>query len=129
MLDLFGCDQNQLVTFVGAGLVPARKRATTSVAPTPQPELVTPDLFDAPVEQYTETQETAISDLVQRLRKVATEQTSIILMKVTVYDTLAKKLKQAGFNVIEERIRFPAQAWQQDFQSHFVKALKKAALR
>lgn len=48
----------------------------------------------------------AIPDLVQRLYRVATERTPVILTKVTVCDTLAERLTQEGFNVIKVRIPY-----------------------
>ena len=63
----------------------------------------------------------AIPDLVQRLYRVATERTPVILTKVTVCDTLAERLTQEGFNVIKERdfADIPAQTWQNSFQFQF----------
>lgn len=89
------------------------------------------DVFEKAVQQYMdqEEQEEAISDFVQRLYEVATEETPVILIKVTVYDLLAERLKQAGFKVIDERIPFPSGGWQKKFHFHFEKALQKAGLR
>ena len=65
--------------------------------------------------------------LIEKIKEVADEQTKIILIKATVYDTAFHFLQEEGFkNVVDIRIPFPGQGRQILFQTKFDEALKLA---
>lgn len=81
------------------------------------------DVLDVPVQYCTDPVETAVPNLVKRLRGVVSSRTPIILIKATTYDAAADTLRCAGFNVIPVRVPFPGQGWQRAFRTKFNKAL------
>lgn len=83
------------------------------------------DLSDLPLSLMTGDLSSQLPKLFGKITKVADEQTKIILIKATVFDTAYEYLKQRGFkNVVNIRIPFPGQGGQKNFQIKFNEALK-----
>ena len=75
---------------------------------------------------YLEDLSNTIDDLVKKIKRLSTEETKIILIKVNVYDKAFSLLKGHNFNVIDKRIDFPASGGQIKFQVKFKEALIEA---
>lgn len=61
---------------------------------------------------------TAVNDFMERIEKennINKDTTKIILIKANVYDCLYRRLKNAGYNVIDKRLPFPASGQQKNF--------------
>lgn len=84
------------------------------------------DLSELPRSRIKGYLKTQVPILIQKLKTVVNKNTKIILIKVDVYDIAFGLLMQAGFDVINCRIHFPAQGGQIKFQSQFNDALKLA---
>ncbi|MDD4803278.1 MAG: hypothetical protein PHF24_10150 [Syntrophomonas sp.] len=87
------------------------------------------DLLEQPSQHYNnlnQARKNAVPDMIDRLNKIITKETPIILIKVTVYDKSFRRLQEAGYNVINARIEFPAQNHPIQFRNHFKAALEEA---
>lgn len=83
------------------------------------------DLSELPLSLMTGDLNSQIPTLIQKINKVADENTKIILIKATVYDTAFQHLLNQGFlNLANVRIPFPGQGGQKLFQMKFKEALK-----
>jgi len=85
------------------------------------------DLSELPLTLMPGDLSSQLPSLIAKINVVADEQTKIILIKATVYDTAFLHLQQEGFkNVIDVRIPFPGQGGQKLFQTKFHEALELA---
>lgn len=85
------------------------------------------DLSELPMMLLNKGLDSQIPNLIRKINQVADNDTKIILVKATVYDTVFHALKKQGFmNVINSRIPFPGNGGQKLFQKEFKKALKEA---
>lgn len=84
-------------------------------------------LIDLSEDPYgTSVLKTHVADCVLRCRELMP--TKIVLIKVTVYDTMFAPLKAAGLPVIDCRIPFPGSGQQSRFEVLFTEALNVAGL-
>lgn len=67
-----------------------------------------------------------LENLIEQIKSIINNETHIILIKANVYDVGYKRLSSEFKNVINQRIMFPGQGWQQEFQTKFRKALEFA---
>ena len=82
------------------------------------------DLSELPLSQLQKSLELQLTDLVDKIKQNADNETKIILIKANVYDIVFPRLQQDGFdNVIDVRMPFPGQGGQIRFQVEFKKAL------
>lgn len=86
------------------------------------------DLSELPLSLLDTDLQSQLPTLVDKISSVADENTHIILIKATVYDTAFRFLKTKFKNVVDQRITFPGQGGQRKFQEEFKQALKKVRL-
>ncbi len=84
------------------------------------------DLLDVPKSYYKGILQNASYGMMEKIKKIADNDTRIILIKANIYDIMYKKLKTEGLNVINKRIEFPASGNQKKFYVNFKDALIKA---
>jgi len=85
------------------------------------------DLSELPLSLLTESLNSQVPYLIQKINKIANVDTKIILIKANVFDAAFPALINAGIkNVINTRITFPASGGQTKFQNEFTEALKIA---
>lgn len=83
------------------------------------------DLSELPLSLMTGDLSSQLPSLVEKINKVADENTKTILIKATVYDCAFHYLQGKGFgNVVDVRIPFPGQGGQKLFQTKFREALE-----
>lgn len=81
------------------------------------------DLSDSPTIVY---DYESFNNKIKNEKAVDKDNTNIILIKVTVYDFLYKKMISCGYKVMPQRIPFPAFGQQKKFDCEFKKALESA---
>lgn len=82
------------------------------------------DLSDSPISLLSNNDlETFVPNLIEKVKKLADDNTNIILIKANVYDLVYKVLKKLGFKVVDIRIPFPSSGQQTNFQRAFKQAL------
>lgn len=81
------------------------------------------DLLDVPKGSYVGRLEDAANDLVERVERVITRDTPIVLIKANVYDIAKGPLRRAGFHVADERIPFPGSGHRTKFREAFSRAI------
>jgi hypothetical protein len=80
------------------------------------------DLHSDPVTRRSRTaEESAVLDLLDRVRQLAPER--VILIKANVYDAAYQTLREGGVPVVDERIPFPSSGQQRRFDDGFARAL------
>lgn len=85
------------------------------------------DLSDIPKSYLTDSLNSHVPLLIDKINAIADKDTKIILIKVNVYDIAYAALIEAGIkNVINCRITFPVSGGQTKFQFEFTEALKQA---
>lgn len=85
------------------------------------------DLSELPISYLTDSLNSQVPLLINKIKAVADENTKIILIKVNVYDIAFEALTEAGIkNVIDCRITFPGSGGQTKFQIEFTEALRQA---
>lgn len=85
------------------------------------------DLSELPLSLLKGDLSSQLPSLIEKIKVVSNEQTKIILIKTTVFDTTYLHLQKEGFeNVINVRIPFPGQGGQKLFQTKFHEALELA---
>lgn len=85
------------------------------------------DLCELPLSFMRVSLYSQLPKLIKKIKQVADQRTTIILIKATVYDTAFHYLQKEGFeNVINVRIPFPGQGGQKIFQTKFSAALELA---
>lgn len=85
------------------------------------------DLSEMPISYLTDSLNSQVPLLINKINAIADENTKIILIKVNVYDIAFAALKEAGIkNVIDCRISFPGSGRQTEFQLGFTEALRQA---
>jgi len=82
------------------------------------------DLFELPVSINKDSDGVAVMKLSNKLEKLVTKSTPIILVKATVYDIVFYRLK-SKFNIIDKRIDFPGSSNQTKFYEKFTEAIQK----
>jgi len=81
------------------------------------------DLSEVPQELTGESDAECLPDLLQRVGKLASRKTRIILIKANVFDCAYGALKEAGYKVSAERLPFPGSGQQRVFRVGFRRAL------
>lgn len=84
------------------------------------------DLSELPLSLIKDDLSSQLLTLVDKIKKVADNETKIILIKATVYDAAFHFLKDQFGSVVDVRIPFPGQGGQKLFQIKFNEALKLA---
>lgn len=84
------------------------------------------DLSVLPISYLTTSLKEQLPMLAEKIRKLAYEDTKIILIKSDVYNIAFKFLKEKFKNVIDVKIPFPSYGHQKRFSSEFFKALELA---
>ncbi|HWZ35697.1 MAG TPA: hypothetical protein VNW51_06025 [Mucilaginibacter sp.] len=88
------------------------------------------DLSELPLSHLKGSLNSQIPHLIQKIKTVVNEETRIIIIKTSVYDTVFNSLKEEELkNVIDCRIPFPGQGGQGKFQIEFNNALKLAGYK
>ena len=82
------------------------------------------DLSDLPISYTRLSLRSQLSDLDEKIRKIADEDTKIILIKYDVYDIAFSFLNERFKNVIDGRIPFPSSGYQKGFNTKFIEALE-----
>jgi hypothetical protein len=84
------------------------------------------DLHEENISQPTAAQLTPkVSGLIDRCRELRPKR--IVLIKSIVHDVAFQPLKDAGFNVVDERIPFPASGQQRKFLESFRRSLQESS--
>jgi hypothetical protein len=78
------------------------------------------DLYETPVEESGN----EVQLLLEKLKKLVTKDTCIILIKANIYDLCYTPLTDAGYKVINERIPFPGSGQQGVFREKFGRAIQ-----
>lgn len=78
------------------------------------------DLYETPVEETGN----EVQELLEKLKKLITTDTYIILIKANIYDLCYAPLTAAGYTVINERIPFPGSGQQGIFREKFARAIQ-----
>jgi hypothetical protein len=84
------------------------------------------DLSELPLSILNSDLQSQLPYLVEKMISVTNKDTQIILIKANVYDIAFNFLNQKFENIINQRITFPGQGGQRNFQDEFKQALKKA---
>jgi hypothetical protein len=82
------------------------------------------DLYELPVSINNDSEGVAVMKLSNKLEKLVSKNTPIILVKATVYDTVYYRLK-SKFNIIDKRIDFPGCGNQTKFYEKFSEVIQK----
>lgn len=78
------------------------------------------DVFETPLEETGN----ELPVLLEKLKKLVTTETCIILIKANIYDMCYAPLSEEGYHVINERIPFPGSGQQGVFRKKFSRALQ-----
>ncbi|MBK7909239.1 hypothetical protein [Candidatus Pollutiaquabacter sp.] len=82
------------------------------------------DLSDTPISLLNSVAvETFVPSLIEKVKKIADNNTNIILIKANVYDSAYDELLKLGYRVVNIRIPFPSSGQQTNFQRTFKQAL------
>lgn len=79
------------------------------------------DVFETPLEETGN----ELPELLNKLKKLVTPATCIILIKANIYDMCYGPLTEAGYSVMNERIPFPGSGQQGVFRKKFGKAIQQ----
>jgi hypothetical protein len=84
------------------------------------------DILGEPLRKSYGSLQRALPELLLRVEAVANQQTPIVLIKTTTFDSVYRPLKAAGYQkVFDNPIPFPSQGWQHRFYELFSGALKE----
>jgi hypothetical protein len=81
------------------------------------------DLSEVPPEVTGQPLESCVPDLLQRLQRLVSPDTPIVLIKANVYDLLYPVLSAKGYRVIQERLPFPGSGQQRVFRDKLKKII------
>ncbi|UAB86030.1 hypothetical protein INR75_08555 [Zunongwangia sp. SCSIO 43204] len=86
------------------------------------------DFSELPLSLLESDLKSQLPNLIERTKPVINDDTHIILIKANVYDSVFHSLNAKFKNVINQRIAFPGQGWQKEFQIKFKEALIVAGI-
>lgn len=86
------------------------------------------DFSELPLSLLESDLKSQLPNLIEKTKSVINDDTHIILIKANVYDSVFHSLNAKFKNVINQRIAFPGQGWQKEFQIKFKKALDIACI-
>ena len=86
------------------------------------------DFSELPLSLLESDLKSQLPNLIEKTKSVINDDTHIILIKANVYDSVFHSLNAKFKNVINQRIAFPGQGWQKEFQIKFKRALVMAGI-